>query len=145
MNRRCFLATSVGSAASMAAASQEMEPTVRLGFSTYGCTGLTLDEAIDRIAAVGFEAVELCCLPGQSADPQKHDAASRRALAKRLADRNLEAAGVMVNLSPLANKLAAVDDLARAAAFGAEIACGAPPPVETVLGGKPGSWAEVRD
>jgi inosose dehydratase len=119
-----------------------------LGFSLYGMKSVPLPDALRTCAAVGYDGVELALLPSYPTEPAKHSAADRRELRTRLADSALSLHGLMVNLSEPATDAvhrANLDRLKEAADLGHALAPDRPPPVETVLGGKPADWDVVKD
>lgn len=123
---------------------------IAIGFSTYGLPGMPAADAVETLAGIGYEAVELAALPGQAADPARLDDAARLRLRKTLIDRAITLAGVMVETSPLARGAAAENGmklLESAAGLARSLTpTGAPlPPLETVLGGKPEQWDSLKN
>lgn len=129
---------------------QAAEPTnaLKFGFSLYGMKGLQVADALRLCSAIGYNAVELALMPGWSAEPKQLSAENRRDLRKRLDDSGLALVGLMENLFEPADDsvhLANLDRLKSAAELGNALAPKAPPVIETVLGGKPGQWEQVKD
>ena len=130
------------------AKAKEKPAPIRLGFSLYGMKTLDLNEAIKTCGSIGYDGVELVMMPGWPTDPKKLTAADRKELRGRLADAKLTLHGLMENLSEPASEevhKANLDRLKAAAALGHELSPSAPPPIETVLGGKPAEWDKVKD
>lgn len=119
-----------------------------LGFSLYGMKALSLADALKACRAIGYAGVEFALMPGYPAEPRLLTAADRKDLRARLADHALAVHGLMENLpEPAADAAhkANLERLKAAAELGNALAPGAPPPVESVLGGKPADWDRVKD
>ncbi len=123
-------------------------PALRLGFSLYGMKTLLTGDALRRCAQTGYDGVELALLPGWPTEPKRLTIADRRELRRQLADHGLALLGLMENLSePAADILhrANLDRLKAAAELGQALSPAAPPVIETVLGGKPTQWDQVKE
>ncbi len=135
---------------SRAFAAPREEPAISLpfGFSLYGMKGLKTAEALRECAAIGYDAVELVLMPGWPTEPKLLTADDRRELRQRLGDTGLALAGLMENLvepSEDAAHRANRDRLKAAAELGHALSPKTPPVIETILGGKPGQWEQVKD
>src|SRR5262245_41450756 len=73
----------------LAADAKQPPAGMTLGFSTYAMKSLEPVAAIEAIAKIGYDAVEICCLPDFPTDPAKLDAAARASLRKATADAGL--------------------------------------------------------
>jgi inosose dehydratase len=119
-----------------------------LGFTLYGMKTLPLDDALKTCAEIGYDNVELCLLEGYPAEPKQLPAAGRAQLREALAARKLRVSGLMENFSLLADDAKHAQQLERiqaAAQLAHDLAPDSPPPIETVLGGKPAEWDQVKD
>ncbi|MBL8210088.1 MAG: sugar phosphate isomerase/epimerase [Bryobacterales bacterium] len=137
MTRRAFLLTP-------AAAYAAPRPAVRLSFSTYATPGLEPDRALDLIREAGYDGAELCLMPGWPTHPDKLDAAARQ----RIQRHPLAIPTLIENFNLLvsdADHARTLDRIRAAAALAHEIAPKRPPLLQTVLGGKPGEWDDVKD
>lgn len=147
LSRREWVAAVAGSVAGTATA--DPVPTrLQLGFSLYGMKTVPLPDALRTCAAIGYDGVELALMPGYPAEPARLTAADRRDLHSRLADNRLALHGLMENLAePAADAAhrANLDRLRAAADLGHALSPGRPPPVETVLGGRPADWDAAKD
>lgn len=151
VNRRGFLKQSIlvaGSASLVTrAASDDNKAAVTFGFSLYGMRGLSLKQALETCARIGYGAVELVALPNWPADPKKLMAVDRRALRDQLKESKVALPAIMEN-TPLdvddRGHRAQLDRLKAAAELGHELAPETPPLIETILGGKPGQWDALR-
>ena len=122
--------------------------TIPLGFSLYGMKTLPLADAIRACARIGYDGVELALIPGYPCEPKLLGVDGRKELRTRLADAKLRLLGLMENLVEPADEAghrANLDRLKAAAELGQALAPDAPPPIETVLGGKPAEWERVRE
>lgn len=125
-------------------------PAIRppFGFSLYGMKSLALPDALKVCRECGYDGVELALMPGYHADPAKLTAADRKDLGTRLTDSGLSVLGLMENLPALGDDAAHksnLDRLKAAVELAVFLSPEAPPPVETVLGGKPAEWDKVKD
>ncbi len=119
-----------------------------LGFSLYGMKSLPLDDALRTCAEIGYDNVELCLLEGYPTEPKLLTSADRTRLRETLASRQLHVSGLMENFSLLADGAKHAQQLERlkaAAQLAHDLAPDSPPPLETVLGGKPTEWEQVKD
>jgi inosose dehydratase len=150
MNRREFLrrtsaALLLTPAARLAAAAPAP---IGLGFTLYGMKSLPLDTALRTCAEIGYDSVELALMNGFPTEPAILSADDRKKLREQLAALKLRVGGLMENFSLLADDAAQAKTLERIKAAGQlahDLAPDAPPPLETVLGGKPAEWEQVKD
>lgn len=115
-----------------------------LSIGTYSLKGLGLDDAINSVAAIGYDGVEIAVFPGHDAEPAKLAPTARRDLRRRL-DGRLALTALMENLSPATDAKrhqADLDRLRRVVDLSNDLAPARPPLVQTVLGG--GTWDEKR-
>ncbi|HEY1066813.1 MAG TPA: sugar phosphate isomerase/epimerase [Pirellulales bacterium] len=123
-------------------------PTLSLGFGAYALKSFRTEEAIDLVAAAGYDSIELCLLPDFDAAPEKLTAERRQAIRERLAEKSLILSSLMENLVLAVDDAPHQKNLARLnAAFELSHDLGGdePPLVQTVLGGPAGKWPEVRE
>lgn len=146
---RGMAATVVGPLAfrSLLAGETEPAPPVRFGFSLYGMKTLKVAEALKTCAEIGYDGVELVLLPDWPTEPKRLTAEDRRDLKKQLGDAGLAPLGLMENLSEPAEDAVHHSNLERlkaAAELAQDLSPKAPPVIETVLGGKPAQWDDVK-
>lgn len=132
-------------------------PKPGLGFSLYGMRSLPLAEALATLAQIGYECTELPVMPDWPGDSRRMTHAQRQTLRHQLTEHRLRLSALMENLP-----LAAVDDetplldrLRHALTLASELtspmdspgAAGEQrgPVVETILGGRPGSFEDVKE
>jgi inosose dehydratase len=153
LSRRGFLGRTAA-AASVAALGQPLFAQEKpragfgLGFSLYGMKSLQLEEALKTCAAIGYDNVELCLLEGYPTEPKLLPPAARAPLRETLAALQLRVSGLMENFTLLADDAKHAQQLERikaATELAHDLAAGSPPPLETVLGGKPAEWDQVKD
>jgi sugar phosphate isomerase/epimerase len=121
---------------------------IPLGFSLYGMKTIALADALKTCRAIGYDGVEFALMPGYPAEPKLLTADARKELRTRLTDLGLAVHGLMENLAePAAGAVhdTNLDRLKAAAEFGHALAPDAPPPIETILGGKPADWEKVKE
>jgi len=122
--------------------------TFGLGYTLYGMKSLALDDALKTCAEIGYDGVELCLLDGYPTTPAQFGAAERTKLRESLASLKLRVSGLMENFALLADDAQQAKILERIKAAGQlahDLAPDALPPLETVLGGKPAEWDQVKD
>lgn len=127
-------------AAPLAAASRGP---VKLHLGTYGMQSLELDRAIAAIRQIGYDGVELCLMPGWPSEPAKLDSAARR----RIRDTGFPVPTMIEAFNTLVPDSAHAQTLHRiraAAALAHDISPRKPPILQTVLGGKPSEWEDVK-
>jgi sugar phosphate isomerase/epimerase len=138
ITRRTALAALAGAAGGFATTSA-----IRLYIGNYGMQSMSVDRALATIREIGYDGAELCCMPDWPSDPKKLDAAARR----RIREFGLPIPSLIEAFNLLAPEaaLAATPDRIRAAASLAhDLAPNNPPLLQTVLGGRPGDFENVR-
>ena len=153
MNRRSFLHSTSSLVAGCALA--PLTPVIgavtsakpSLGFSLYGMKTVPLSESLKLCKAVGYDHVEIALNKGYVTDPDTFSSEQRTALAAELAALKLGMPCLMVNLSLVGEKAVTegIPLLEKAAAFALHLNPTQPPVIETVLGGKPAEWDQLKD
>jgi sugar phosphate isomerase/epimerase len=146
--RRAVLQAACAWWAAAVACSDSQDEGLSLGFSLYGMPGIGIEEALGACAGIGYDSVELCLNPGYPTEPGRLTDADRRSLRRLLAQTGLEAPALMVNFRLLGDqqhRSRNLEGLREAAELGLDLAPEAPPLIETVLGGRPAEWEQVRD
>jgi len=116
---------------------------VKLHIGTYGMQPLDVNRAIATIRDIGYDGVELCLMAGWPSEPAKLDAAARR----RIRAAKLPVPTMIENFNTLvseADHARTLDRIRAAAALAHDIAPKSPPILQTVLGGKPAEWEQVK-
>lgn len=129
-------------------AAPEKKRPLTFGFTLYGMRKLPLPEALKVCGEIGYDSVELACMVDWPCDPETLSKAARIELSKWLVNNHLTVASLMENLSPLADvKIHEMnlERLKRACELAHDVSPDAPPVIETVLGGKPAEWDQVRN
>jgi inosose dehydratase len=135
MTRRDF-------AACLAAAAAP-PPAIRLHASNYGMQTLPVEQALAVIRRTGYDGMELCAMPEWPSEPARLSDSARRAL---------RATGFPIPtlidsfnlLVPEAEHDATLGRIRADAQLAHDVSPGRPPLLQTVLGGRPGQWPEVR-
>lgn len=107
--------------------------------------GVPGEDAIGRVAAIGFDSIELDCRAKSDADPARVDDARRKVLRQKLGDTGLALRAFMIELRPSADDAphaAALDELKRAAQLAHELSPDAPTVLQSVLGGC--KWDDLK-
>jgi sugar phosphate isomerase/epimerase len=122
---------------------------MKIGYGTYGMPEVPVMEALPRLAALGYEAVEICVADRWPTAPRKVPSAERAAIREMLQECRLEASAFMLFLTlmaPTGTGLAEQERLFREACeFARSVAPGTRPVIITVLGHCAGAWDAVRD
>jgi sugar phosphate isomerase/epimerase len=124
------------------------ESNLSLGFSLYGMKSLPVAEALKACAEIGYHNVELPLNTGFPTEPGRLSAVDRASLRESLGRHQLTVSGLMNNLSLVVDDAAHAKNLEHikiAAEFAYELSPGAPPILESVLGGKPAEWGELKE
>ena len=151
ITRRCFL-TLTAAAGGLACAGElawaAPSPKIGFGFSLYGMKSLKVSQALKICADIGYSGVELACLKDWPCDPAALKRADRDSLRSELNDLALDLPGLMENLTlfvPDEQHRTNLERLKSVCQLGHDLSPDAPPVIETVLGGKPTEWPDVRD
>ncbi len=139
--RRDLLAAAIGCPSLMAGRGTAA---VRLHVGNYGMQALSVDAALGLIREIGYDGAELCLMAGWPSEPAKLDAAARR----RIRTNGLPIPTLIENFSTLgsdADHAKALDRIRVAAALAHDVAPKHPPILQSVLGGKPGEWEQVKE
>ncbi|MBL8239252.1 MAG: sugar phosphate isomerase/epimerase [Bryobacterales bacterium] len=133
MRRRVFLA--------LAAARAQA---VRLSLGTYGMQTIPVDRALASIGELGYDGAELCLMAGWPSEPVRLDGAARR----RIREQRLPIPSMIENFNLLADESGharTLDRIRVAAALAHDVSPKAPPQLQSVLGGRPGEWEQVKE
>ena len=116
---------------------------VRLAAGNYGMQTLPVDTALAALADIGYDGAELCLMRGWPSEPARLDTAARR----RIRSQKLPIPSMIENLNTLvsdAEHAKTLDRIRRAATLAHDFSPQHPPLLQTVLGGKPGEWEQVK-
>jgi sugar phosphate isomerase/epimerase len=131
------------------ARSDDAERAIGLGFSLYGMKSLSLRAAINAVAEIGYDCIELPVMTDWPADSARFTREARQELRGQLAERRLRLTSLMENLPALgddAKHRANLDRLKLAAELARDLAQGEKAPlIETIIGGRAGEFDAVRD
>jgi sugar phosphate isomerase/epimerase len=140
MNRRTFLKHSaLATTAVMTSPAAQAPVACGLGISTYGLQSLDLESAIKRVAATGYDCVEITAFEGFTGDPLLVSKERRAGIQKLLVDHKLRLCALMADLHPNADDAVHAkqkDSLKRMAEMGHDVAPKQPLLIQTVLAGK---------
>lgn len=146
------LFTLAGCSISQACVANDTKSTARhqdvltLGFSSYGMKSLKIEEAIQQIARIGFDAVEITVWPGWDAEPGNLTMQRRQEVRNLLSDTGLQLTSLMEHILPSQNTAEHAKHLIRLKdvfELAVQLSPTAPPLVQTVLGG--GQWNSKRE
>ena len=153
-SRRSFLGASIAAGAALLyearCVAEEPPRTIGLGFSLYGMKSFSIADALKTCAEIGYECVELPVMPDWPADSAKLNTEARGEIRAQLNGSGLRLTALMENLPWSDPKLQAanLERLKLACELANELSAGntaGKPLIETILGGKPGEFATVKD
>ncbi len=151
LTRRQFLYTASAAATSLAGinwleAGKTAKPELTLGFSLYGMPHLKTEQAIQAVAEIGYDSVELCLMDAWDATPLKLNAERRKAVSKTLNDTGLKLTSLMEHCNLTGSKASqqkVLERLKRAAELGHTLKPDQPPLIETTAGS--GKWDDLKN
>jgi sugar phosphate isomerase/epimerase len=131
------------------ARSDDAQRAIGLGFSLYGMKSLAPRAAINAVAEIGYDCIELSVMADWPADSARFTPETRRELREQLDERGLRLTSLMENLPALgddAQHRANLDRLKLAAELARDLAKGGKAPlIETIVGGKAGEFDAVKE
>lgn len=145
--RRTFLHSLAATALTSQFAFARAAAPIPFGFSLYGMKSLPLDQALRLCAEIGYSGVELALMPGYHCDPATLDRSARKAVKQQFQDLALGLPALMENLPIFVDatkQRSNHDRLRLAGELAHDLGGDTPPVIETVLGGKPAEWNDVR-
>ena len=116
---------------------------VSLSIGNYGMPMMPVDRALAIIREIGYDGAELCLMAGWPSEPAKLDAAARRLIRRQ----GLPIPSMIENLNLLVSDAEHASTLNRirvAAALAHDVSPKRPPRLQSVLGGKPSEWEQVK-
>lgn len=117
---------------------------VRLSIGNYGMQDMEIDRALSSIREIGYDGAEICLMPGWPTEPGKLDAAARR----RIRRQPLPIPTMIENFNLLVSEAdhgRTLDRIRTAAALAHDLAPKSPPMLQSVLGGRPPEWGQVKE
>ncbi|UUO07728.1 sugar phosphate isomerase/epimerase [Blastopirellula sp. J2-11] len=117
-----------------------------LGFSTYGMKTLQTEDAIQAVAKIGFDAIEIAVRPDWDSAPGKMPAKRRQRVRQLLAENQLQLTSLMEHLEPSRDekeRQSQLDRLQGVFELAEDWRIDQKPLVQTTLGG--GNWNELRE
>ena len=123
---------------------------MKLGYTTWGMPELSIDVAVDHIAALGYDGIEIAVLPGWTTAIDTLDAAERKRILKLVNDKGLTISAVSGHASLLdsdpavnARNLQRLKDAIDLAVEWAQD--GRVPYVNTLSGGRTADWDAQKE
>lgn len=139
LNRRAAL--QMLAAFSTCVSGSAWQQSIGLCIGTYGMKMLSNRTALELIAQIGYDGVEICLLPGWPADPVQLDHARRVELRKLAAENRLALPAVLESLPLLpGHHTSNLERLRRAAQLAHDVAPGNTSIIDTILGLKANEW-----
>jgi len=122
--------------------------TIGLNAGTYSMKSLPAKDALQNLADIGYDGVEIALMPGWPTDPAVLSAGDRREIRSILQGSGLALPSLMESLPMNGTEGSRSHNRERlklAAALAHDLAPGKLPVVETVLGGKTTAWEQTRN
>lgn len=124
-------------------------PSIPFAYSLYGMRSLPLMRALRVCADIGYSGVELACMEGWPCDPALLSPEDRMRVRNQLQALSLRLPCLMENLRlvvPAEQHRANLERIKLMGQLAYDLAGDGPVPVvETVLGGRPTEWEQVRE
>jgi len=151
LTRRQFLYSSTAAATCLAGinwlpAGKSPKPELTLGFSLYGMPHMKTEQALQVVADIGYDSVELCLNDDWDATPLKLNAQRRTEIAKKLNTTGLKLTSLMEHCDLTgsnASQQKVLERLKRAAELGHALKPERPPLIETTAGS--GKWDDRKN
>lgn len=149
ISRRSFIATTGLGAVTLAADANSVaspKAGITFGFSTYGTKTLKTERAIEVLAEIGYDSVELNVWPGWDADSATLSAKRRKAIRSSLAECQLKLTGLMEkfkNADRASDLKSSLDRIRLAGELGRELSPTHQPVIQSTLGGK--KWDDMKE
>jgi sugar phosphate isomerase/epimerase len=121
---------------------------VSFGFSLYGMKEVATADAYRILKRIGYDAVELVCMPDWSTAPETLSKSDRVKLKQELEASDLQLPALMENLPLLVSKEQRqkhLDRIKAAGELGHDLSPENPPVIETIMGGKGKDWPAVKN
>jgi sugar phosphate isomerase/epimerase len=123
---------------------------MKLGYSTWGMITVPIDPAVEHIAGLGFDTIEIAVGPRWTTDLDKMDAAERKRIPQLVKNHGLEISAIDGHVSlletdgdALAKNVARLNDAIDLAVQWAQ--GDTPPYVCTLSGGAPEDWDSLHE
>jgi sugar phosphate isomerase/epimerase len=121
---------------------------MKIGYGTYGLPEVPVWEALPRLAALGYESVELCVADRWPTAPRKLSTSDRERLRSLLVETGLEPSAFMLFLALMAPDGDALEEQERlfreACELARQLAPDTQPVIVTVLGPTSSDWDTLR-
>lgn len=119
---------------------------MKVGYGTYGMPKLSVCAAVAAAAEIGYDGIELACLPNGHATPDKLDAAERRAIKAKFDELGVELPALMLGLNAMADDQAPeLERLKQACELAHELAVGDLPVLVSTTGGSWKQWEADKE
>jgi sugar phosphate isomerase/epimerase len=121
---------------------------MKLGYSTWGMPNVPMDVAVPRIAAMGYDGMEITVLPHYTTALEKMNAAERERIKRMLKEHRLALPAIAAHSSFVATDAeqhaANIARLRNAVDLAVGWADETPPAVNTTTGGRPDEWEQLK-
>lgn len=153
LTRRSMLAGSLAGGLLVAsridrARAKETSAAIGLGFSLYGMRTLKIPHALEVCSKIGYDCVELPVQAGWPGDSATLTLADQNQIRDKLKQTGLRMSALMENLHAVVDDHRHESNLARlraAGMFGHHLSPRKAPVIETILGGKPEQWNDIKE
>ena len=121
---------------------------MKLAYGTYGLPGVMPEDAVPRLAEIGYEGLEITAIERFCADPNQMDAARRGALRDLLQKHGVAVPSLMLLLKVMGDEEGLheqnLEEFRKAAQLSVDLTVGRTPVVTSTMGGGKGPWEEFR-
>jgi len=121
---------------------------MEIAYGTYGMPGILPEDALPRLAEMGYKGLEIAATDRFCADPDQMDAARREKLKGLCRDLGIAIPSIMLLLKVMGDEEGLheqnLEEFRKAAQLSADLTVGRTPTVTSTMGGGSKSWEEFR-
>lgn len=122
---------------------------MRIGYGTYGMPSVPIEEALKRLASMGYEGIELAVASKFPTAPEKLDEGKRREIRSLFNGLGLELPAFLLTMNVIDVDLEGhrgnLEDFKKVADLANDLALDKPPAIVTTVGGRTDEWESVQD
>ncbi|MEW6355313.1 MAG: sugar phosphate isomerase/epimerase [Planctomycetota bacterium] len=122
---------------------------MKLAYGTYGLPGIMPEDAVPRLAEIGYEGLEITATDRFCADPGKMDKRRRETLRNVLQRHGMAVPSLMLLLKVMGDEAGIheknLDEFRKTAQLAVDLTAGRKPVVTSTMGGGKGPWEAFRE
>ena len=121
---------------------------IKLGIGNYGMKSMQTAEAVQTIARIGYDAVELTMMPGWPSEPTTLVKPERQRIADLMDELGMVLPSLLEQIPIIGDEAEHAENLERLkrdAELGHDVSPKTPPVIQTHLGGKSQEWEKQKE